>query len=510
MICIIGSGLSAIAAATALVARGIHPTILDVGIEPAAAAASLKMRLGSVEPDSWCAGEVVPAKRTGPVAANGIPRKLYFGSDFVFQETERSVSLAANRASMFRSFAVGGFSNVWGAVVQRVHERDINGWPIGVKDLDPHYAAISNLIGCSSAPQLRPSSQAEALYADLTANSDLLHREGISFEYPQLAVRAEDRNGTKACRYCGLCLFGCPYDARYAAEATLRELVRAGRATYEPDVLVRRLAPAYGVVRIEGRSRRGDVRVFCAERVFVAAGLLESTRIILESLGVYGKPLRIYHSDIFTVPLLRYLRSPGLRVERLHTLCLLTAEVEDTSICEHRVHLQFYGYNELYRTLLIDKIGSLAKPLAPALESLSGRLLVIFGYLHSDVSSSIQLSLSPEANPAVTLEGRPNADTRRICMAAARKLQRRHVCFKGITLRSRLRLDLPGGGYHSGGSFPMRRIPGALETDPLGRLPSLPGVHVVDASVLPTVPASPTAFTVMANAHRIASEVSIP
>jgi choline dehydrogenase-like flavoprotein len=37
----------------------------------------------------------------------------------------------------------------------------------------------------------------------------------------------------------------------------------------------------------------------------------------------------------------------------------------------------------------------------------------------------------------------------------------------------------------------------------------LRGVHIVDASVLPTIPASPTAFTVMANAHRIASEVPL-
>ena len=510
MVCIIGSGLSAIAAASALVARGIRPTILDVGIEPAAAAASLTMRLGSVEPDSWRAGETAPAKQTGPVAANGIPRKLYFGSDFVFQEAEQSVPLAANCTTMFRSFAAGGFSNVWGAVVQRIQDKDINEWPISAKDLDPHYTAISKMVGGSSPSQLHPSTQAQALYADLSAKADLLHRNGISFEYPQLAVRAADRNGTKGCRYCGLCLFGCPYDSRYAAETTLGELVRAGQAVYEPDMLVRRLSPLDGMVRIEGRSRRGEVRVLSAERVFLAAGLLESTRIVLESLGVYGRPLRINHSDIFTVPLLRYHRSLGIQVEKLHTLCQLTAEVEDMSICADRVHLQFYGYNELYRTLLADNIGPLAKPLALALDSLCHRLLVIFGYLHSDVSSSIQLSLSAGVNPVVTLEGKPNPEARRICMAVVRKLQRHHMCFKGITLRSRLRLDLPGGGYHSGGTLPMRRIPETFETDTLGRLPSLPGVHVVDASVLPTVPASPTAFTVMANAHRIASEVPIP
>lgn len=52
----------------------------------------------------------------------------------------------------------------------------------------------------------------------------------------------------------------------------------------------------------------------------------------------------------------------------------------------------------------------------------------------------------------------------------------------------------------------MKRMPGFLETDQWGCLSSLPGVHIVDASVLPSVPASTIAFTVMANAHRIASE----
>jgi choline dehydrogenase-like flavoprotein len=85
-----------------------------------------------------------------------------------------------------------------------------------------------------------------------------------------------------------------------------------------------------------------------------------------------------------------------------------------------------------------------------------------------------------------------------------------HMAFKGMALQSQLKLDLPGGGYHSGGTLPMRRTPHSLETDYWGQLPSLPGTHVVDASVLPTVPASPTAFTVMANTHRIASEVPLP
>ena len=51
--------------------------------------------------------------------------------------------------------------------------------------------------------------------------------------------------------------------------------------------------------------------------------------------------------------------------------------------------------------------------------------------------------------------------------------------------------------------------PEALETNLWGCMPGLPQIHMVDSSVLPTVPAGPIAFTVMANAHRIASECPI-
>ena len=55
----------------------------------------------------------------------------------------------------------------------------------------------------------------------------------------------------------------------------------------------------------------------------------------------------------------------------------------------------------------------------------------------------------------------------------------------------------------------MKEAPNAFETDRWGSLPRLPGLHVVDSSILPSIPAAPLAFTMMANAHRIASECPI-
>ena len=55
----------------------------------------------------------------------------------------------------------------------------------------------------------------------------------------------------------------------------------------------------------------------------------------------------------------------------------------------------------------------------------------------------------------------------------------------------------------------MRHTPTSIESDTLGQLPDLPSVHIVDASVLPNLPSSTYTYTIMANAHRIASEVAI-
>ena len=92
------------AAAVALVRRGCRPTMLDAGLTPEPIALTSKARLAAAERENWDAEELAALKRTGPFAANGIPRKLYFGSDFAF----RHVSLAAPLESRSSLTSVGG------------------------------------------------------------------------------------------------------------------------------------------------------------------------------------------------------------------------------------------------------------------------------------------------------------------------------------------------------------------------------------------------------------------
>jgi hypothetical protein len=66
-----------------------------------------------------------------------------------------------------------------------------------------------------------------------------------------------------------------------------------------------------------------------------------------------------------------------------------------------------------------------------------------------------------------------------------------------------LRMSAGGKSYHWGGVFPHGTSGSRLSSDLLGRVAPWQRVHLVDSAVLPTIPATTFALTVMANAHRI-------
>ena len=63
-----------------------------------------------------------------------------------------------------------------------------------------------------------------------------------------------------------------------------------------------------------------------------------------------------------------------------------------------------------------------------------------------------------------------------------------------------VRLSGPGKSYHFGSTFPHGN-----GSDLLGRIGQFRNVHLIDGSVLPSVPSTTFTLTVMANAHRIVS-----
>jgi choline dehydrogenase-like flavoprotein len=129
--------------------------------------------------------------------------------------------------------------------------------------------------------------------------------------------------------------------------------------------------------------------------------------------------------------------------------------------------------------------------------------------LHSDESAAIEMTLKRDGEKDfLQLDAQPNPASRVVVKKVLRELFRQSRRLGGMPLAPLLQLAEPGRSFHCGGSLPMRAQPENFETDLLGRPRGWSRIHAVDASVLPSVPATTITFSVMANAHRIGWETA--
>ncbi len=524
MIVVIGSGPAAIAATMALVHQGHHVTILDVGTRLEADRQKIVDRMSTQESGSWDDEDLNAIVGERNATREAVHSKLSYGSSYSFDTRSAAVDVRWGKSAGFNhSLAQGGLSNVWGSSLLPYRQEDISDWPITVEDLRPHYQAVMDFVPGTSvgddleeilpsystrSHHLEPSRQGHALLKDLEANKLPLRKSGIVFGRSRLAIRASGDETHRECAHCALCLSGCPYGLIYSSAQTLENLIQSGSVSYLQDHLVEKVEQAGADVIITGRDLKYD-RLFThrATRVLMGAGVLPTAKIVLNSLHAFDTPIQLRDSQYFIYPLLRFTLTDGVESERMHTSSQLFMEIDDQRVSEHLVHLQIYGYSsflhhELNRTFL-------GWPLRlPAFRrQFLGRLLVAQGFIHSNKSGSVELTLKKAADGRVYLDASIQRSRKALTTAlkVGWKLVKQAFNLRAIPLLPGLQFPNPGSGYHSGGTFPMRRNPQALETDTLGRLPSMDRVHLVDASVLPSIPATSITFSVMANAHRIAS-----
>jgi choline dehydrogenase-like flavoprotein len=515
---VIGSGPAGVAAAQALCDSGRRVMVIDAGDKIEAGRMSVFEALAGLEPEQWPPELAQRARDAFPVDIRQIPLKPAYGSLFPYALDDPDLPITCKGAETLPSLAYGGLSNAWGASILPFRRQDIEDWPVSLEELEPHYEAVLRFVPIAaerdelseilplytdSPAALRHGPQTEMLLGRLRRHATALKAAGFHFGASRLALTASAGHPS-SCRYSGMCLYGCPYGSIYNASHTLERLVRTGQVEYRGGIYVDRLTEGEGSVTIDfhQRGRQSEMGRMTASRVFVACGAISSTRLMLDSMGGARRSRRLQDSQYFIVPMLTPRAARVSVTTQGNTLAQVFVELEDRHISEHTVHMQLYGYNDLMLSALARRL-----PLGPArlervLQPLLGRLVVIQGYLHSAESPGLTIHHEAEGIRVVGEDGAIGA-------ARVRKLVRRLAAagrhLGMFPIPGLAQLGRAGKSNHVGGSLPMRHAPGELETDTLGRLPDWDRVHIVDASIFPSVPATTVTISVMANAHRIAT-----
>jgi len=523
---VVGSGPSGAAVAHRFVQAGHDVTVIDVGLEIESHLEPFTRAGQPAEPDGFRDRfmEAVTAQRRSVVGESSVlPPKLPFGSDFVYR------SIPTNRLStgaglhIETSLALGGLSNAWGANVCAVAQRDMTGWPFDESELAPHFAELDDILDVSgeadgidelyqaqlsASPHYPLSLHGQRLLAGVARGREALAAAGLRGGRAKLAIGPKHSIGGLGCTSCGLCMHGCPHRAIFNAADVIRSLSGRSNFRYRKGLHVRRYAEdEAGVTALCRPAAGGPEEAHRFDRLFVACGVLGSTAIVARSHGLCDRDFVIHDSQKYYFPYLRYRRAKGAVTERTNTLAQIYIQDIGLRSTPHTVHCQLYGVNDLFFESLGAKLGPAAKPVMRLGTPMLERMMIGMVYLHSDDSGTLRYRVSGGEEGLGHVEAGPRPDTRPIFKEFMGRLNRFHRVFGGRPLGFLAESSPPGHSLHFGGTLPMARKPGPGQTDALGRPSGSRRAHVVDTSVLPSIPGTPTTYTVMANALRICAGV---
>jgi len=521
---IIGSGASAAGAALALSQRAdIAITVIDIGLQLEGERQERAAALAAAAPREWDAATREYLSQQ-PVASGsrGVPEKRVFGSNYPFRNVGQLTGLTAVKGanSSVVSSAYGGYSNVWGSQVMPFTDETFEGWPLKAATMRPHYEAILGHIPFAGEeddlaanfpllrspgplPPMAPRSQRVLdAYAKHRAT---LSRRGITVGKARLAFQATE------CVRCGLCMTGCPYGLIYSAAQTFDGLRRSGRINYHSGFIALKIEEAADQVTVITREIATDqVRRFEADRVFVACGAMGTTRLVANSLDLLNVDIPMQESRQFILPFLSRRATEDPRGKDDFTLNQFNMIVAPDGGPLDVSTLHFYAYNKAF----VDGLPSVlrARPAAPVQSLLLRRLSVAFGYLPSWNSPRLRIRVGARDSDTAFPEFHISSDSAppgqaAMVSAILRKLAAAGPALDLYPVLPMFRLAPAAKSYHWGSSFPHADGgQGRFRSDTLGRVGAWKRTHLVDASVFPTVPATTYGLTVMANAHRIASE----
>jgi ferredoxin len=525
---IVGTGPSAATVALTLAERPDHRvTVIDLGGRLEDENDRARVRLSTQTQSEWKPEDLgLVTKRAVPSGDGSVPQKRTYGSGYPFRDLGQIAGISGSSPGTNTdvvSSAYGGFSTVWGAQVMPFSQSTFKRWPISWQDMEPHYRAVLEEIPLAAElddlaelfPLLNPSSdlpplgsRAVAVLQRYEQHRRFLRANGVTVGRARLAFRAP------ACTRCGLCMTGCPHSLIYSAAQTMDRVRRRPNVAVHGSLLVERIGQEGGQAVAWCRNvRTGQRHEFRADRLFVGAGGMGSTRLILASMAAPPRTIEVAESAQFVLPFLSARPvaaspAPGSLDFSLNQFNVLL-HFDDEGYTTSQVHC--YPYNHAILDALPTPLR--ARWAAPARDQLARRLTVGFGYLPSWASPTIRATVRPgstEGLPPLDLE-RADCQPPPLFGRALRRLLRAAPSLDLWPLLTHASLSGPGKSYHFGSSFPHRASTATATTpgtDRWGRVPDWTRIHVIDGAVLPSLPSTTFTLTVMANAHRIASAVS--
>jgi hypothetical protein len=477
-IAVIGSGFAGFGATIALVENPkISIDLYDIG---------LKTKLEN-QPD-----KAIPNAKT------------HHGTFFTYGINDPRWSVKLTSERICSSHALGGHSTVYSGSILYPKENDLHEWPTESRPRAIDYQSVLTHISVLHAQDMLdeefpviPTEQSVQKQLDCEVQSLL--------GYSRIAVEKNTENSRNK--------------KIFSTKEYFQDLIQKKRIGYITNVFVLEIKKSGDKQRllIEDENGKKELTVEY-DAIFVGAGCLNTTGIVDRSL--HGVGTRKYYlkspSGIICAFLrLKFATSQNHKIRKASNLPEFFLETKSPALYGTWSHTQITAINEQIISAITSKIfffrGFFANFFRNlvyfSLTSFHSRLSPVIAVIKSTTSlqdDNFQYSIKVEEPN----ESSPPAEFRQNLFHAVRK-HWRILRLIPIPFGSFFADFFRGnklGGWHYGGTLPIKQNPQIGQCHPNGEIEGLSGVYVIDSSSFPEIPASTIVLLSSANAHRVARQ----
>ena len=425
--------------------------------------------------------------------------KLKFGSSHTYVDS-RLVGIKADQTFKLPiSYSRGGFGEIWGngftpykvsdylsddkpelnlAVTKAMKELlEIIPFSHVPGELDNRFGNVKLWSISNSYSHISP----HPWFDNFLKIRDSSLKDGLLFGHPNLLL-----DSTK-CTNCGLCLTGCPYGALFDPGEHINKMILTKRLSHEKFIkgILKRLEPTESGVKVY-YSVKNEEKSEWFDEVILSTGPL-STALILMNSGLLPDEFDIPDSQVFYGAFLSKRRFKIKKESKEVGQMVCYPEIPSN----HDFQISFYAPSEVSRMRISQSIFPIFLSNLRIPRILSERIIPAIGFLPEEVSGKIHIQKS--ANKfKITRQKNSEAD-----LVARSSLKKVSFALRRMGLLSiplGTRIPPPGAGFHIGASLPL----GGDYLDMHGYLVSNKSIRVLDASILPKIPAGAHTFLTMA------------
>jgi ferredoxin len=401
------------------------------------------------------------------------------------------------------SSSFGGWTQMWGATIKPLTEKELLNWPISLDSLSEHHKIIKDELTFQNSiienllinPNPRIYSNVNKLvekFASINQNTK------IEFLNSTLAINKFSNLPENGCVQCEKCLSGCEFEHIWTPSLGWAKILKDKRFNYRQDIWLESIRESTNGVQIKGKLRTGEQAEFNAfEYVFVGLGSIQTAALMLRSQ--FTKEVRIKENRILIVPFfMRRFGKTGAKQKRVSLADAFISNVADDEENRIKFFAQLYGYNEQIHMKIIESINLLRFIPVKFTKMVLQRIGIAMFFLDEKNSNEIVLINNNEI--AIREQ-----DTNALDFHKVKKISKESLSSVGlIPLFFLAKLGKTGESYHFGASFPMSEgIRNGNYSDVEGRPNGLKKIAIVDSSIFTDLSPTPPTFNMMANAHRI-------